>query len=222
MLDIYYSKHQVKKSFGYETMIPAPGAYNVFTATDKAIHHHKRKLLNQGFSDKTLRAFEPTVLRQIMLYLRNLLKSREKQGKQASWSTPIDMTTTFRYLKYDLMGEFGFGQSFRMQSTTDNHFLLNAITATTMKSHVYVQYPNLAYLQLEKLLFAKGLKMRAKFLHLISEMVKSRLAMGKNSQNDLFSCLVDAKHPDTGKSFSDAELWAESRFLLIAGKQNPQ
>ncbi|KAK4692524.1 hypothetical protein P7C71_g4702, partial [Lecanoromycetidae sp. Uapishka_2] len=115
------------------------------------------------------------------------------------------------------MGEFGFGQSFELQSKPDNHFLIDAVTATSRKAGVYVQYPKLKYLQLEKLLYRKGLWMREKYLDLMGRLVRERLSAEKDSQNDLFSFLVDAKDPETGNGFTESELWAESRFLLIAG-----
>ncbi|KAA6414706.1 MAG: benzoate 4-monooxygenase cytochrome P450 [Lasallia pustulata] len=49
--DVYSSNEVQQKSYGYTTMIPAPGAYNISTAVDKGIHKHKRKVLSQGFSD---------------------------------------------------------------------------------------------------------------------------------------------------------------------------
>ncbi len=199
-------------------MVPEPGAYNIFTAVEKSIHRRKRKVLGQGFSDQTLRAFEPTILRHIDIFVRKLMRSSnfgEEGG--GGWSTPFNMTDCSRHLQYDVMGEFGFGQSFELQIKPDNHFLIDAVTATSRKAGVYVQYPALANLQLDKLLYRKGLQMREKYLALMSKLVKSRLSADKNSQNDLFSFVVDAKDPETGRGFTESELWAESRFLLIAG-----
>lgn len=219
VVDIYYSKDQVQKSFGYETMIPAPGAYNIFTAVDKGIHRHKRKVLSQGFSDQSIRAFEPTMLRHIDIFIQNFLNAAKVDDKKGSWSIPFNMTDCCRHLQYDVMGEFGFGQSFHLQTKPDNRFLIEAVTATSHKAGVYVQYPKLAYLHLDKLLYARGLEMRAKYLKLMGDLVKTRMAEEKDSQQDLFSFLVDAKDPETGIGFTESELWAESRFLLIAGNR---
>jgi cytochrome P450 len=59
--------------------------------------------------------------------------------------------------------------------------------------------------------------MRERYLKLMSQLVKSRLASGKDSHRDLFSWVIDAKDPEAGNGFTENELWAESRFLLIAG-----
>jgi len=196
-------------------MLPAPGAYNVFTAIDKDLHKFKRKILNQGFADSSVRSFEPTILNHIDIFVQKLndLASRSSDG----WSSPVNMTECCRHLGYDVMGDFGFGQSFKLQTSTTNHFLIKAVEATSLKAGVYVQYPRLAKLKLERFLARRAAQMRDKYLELMATLVKSRLASGKKSQQDLFSWVIDAQDPDTGKGFSQSELWAESRFLLIAG-----
>ena len=198
-------------------MIPAPGAFNIFTAVDKDIHRFKRKVLSQGFSDQAIRAFEPTMLHHMDLFVKKLVKVSGQIDDDDGWSRPLDMTESCRHLQYDIMGEFGFGQSFQLQTKPDNHFLIDATTATSRKAGVYVQYPRLQYLHLEKLLYRKGILIREKFLKLMARLVRERLSAEKGSQNDLFSFLVDAKDPETGRGFTENELWAESRFLLIAG-----
>ena len=116
------------------------------------------------------------------------------------------------------MGEFGFSQSFRLQTKPDNDLLVEAVTATSRQAGAYVQYPALKQLQLEKPLNGKGNWMRAKHLDLMSDLVRPRLLADKKSQHDLFPNSVDAEDPQTGHRFSESELWIESRFLLITGK----
>ncbi|KAM0164559.1 hypothetical protein ACHAQE_002777 [Botrytis cinerea] len=60
--------------------------------------------------------------------------------------------------------------------------------------------------------------MRERYLELMAGLVRARIALGKGPHQDLFSSVVDAKDPGTGKEFSENELWAESRFLLIAAE----
>ena len=222
-------------------MVPSPGAYNIFTVVDKSMHRHKRKVLSQGFSDHCVRAFEPTILRHVDTFVDKLFaKSRplppslsnspellaldalpysNDKGAEG-WSAPLDMTLACRYLGYDIMGAFGFGQSFDLQQSDKNHFLIDAVTATSRKAGVYVLYPALQRLQLEKLFYKKGLAMREKYLDLMSGLVKEskqQEAEGAD-RRDLLGFLKDAKDPETGVGFSEGELWAESRFLLIAGE----
>lgn len=198
-------------------MIPALGAFSVFTAVDKNIHRFKRKVLNQGFSDQAIRAFEPTMLHHMDVFVKKLVGPPDYSDDNDGWSPPLDMTECCRHLQYDIMGEFGFGQSYQLQTKPDNRFLIDATTATSRKAGVYIQYPKLQHLHLENLLYRKGNLIREKYLQLMARLVKERLSAEKGSQNDLLSFLVDAKDPETGRSFTETELWAESRFLLIAG-----
>ena len=200
-------------------MAPTPGAYNIFTAIDKSIHRHKRRVISQGFSDQCIRAFEPTILKEIDIFVGKFLNS-QKDGNEhdEEWLAPTDMTECCRYIGYDIMGDFGFGQSFELQTKADNRFLMDAVVATSRKAAIYLHYPALAKLRLERLLSQKTVLMREKYLKLMSDLVKSRLEADKNLHNDLFSFLINAKDPETGQGFTESELWAESRFLLIAGK----
>ena len=218
-------------------MVPAPGAFNVFTAIDKSIHRFKRKLLNGGFSDQTIRAFEPTMLHHIDIFVRRLMGSpsssytpsyHDDEKSDSGWGPPLNMTDHCRHLQYDVMGEFGFGQSFELQTKPDNRFLIEAVVATGHKAGVYVQYPRLQFLQLDKLFYRRGLRIREKYLNLMARLVRERMSVqkeekggGVKGKEDLFANLVDAKDPETGRGFTESELWAESRFLLIAGLSLP-
>jgi cytochrome P450 len=195
-------------------MIPAPGAYNIFTAVDKETHRHKRRLLGYGFADQSIRAFEPTLISHVNLFVKRLVGSPETAGK---WTAPFNMTECSRHIGYDIMGEFGFGQTFNLQTKEDNRFLIDAVIATSLKAGIYMIYPAPQKLRLEMLFYKRGLAMREKYLNLMSNLVRTRLAAEKDSQKDLFHFVVDAKDPETGKGFTEDELWAESRFLLIAG-----
>lgn len=142
-----------------------------------------------------------------------------KFSDHEDWSAPTDMTKCCRHMTYDIMGDFGFGQSFDLQEKPDNRFLMDAVLATSRKAAVILHYPALAKLGLEKLVARRTLEMREKYLKFMASLVKSRLEADQNHHNDLFSYLVDAKDPETGEGFTESELWAESRFLLVAGEE---
>ncbi|OCK81164.1 cytochrome P450 [Lepidopterella palustris CBS 459.81] len=212
--DIYHSKH-VKKSKGYLAIIPAPGAYSVHTSIDKAMHRHKRRVLTQGLSDDVLRKFEPTLMNHIHLYIQRLM---EGHGTTAEgWTPPKNMTPYCDHLTFDVMGEFGFGRDFEMQIHGGNHFLIDAIAASNVRTSIYAQFPELAKFKLEKILYPNGCIMRQKFLDLTCEFAKERVKIGKDAKQDLFSFVIDFKNPETGKGFTLPELWSENKFLVVAG-----
>jgi cytochrome P450 len=117
------------------------------------------------------------------------------------------------------MGEFGFGKSFEMLDKPDNHFIIHAIAASNLRTSIYCQFPQLSKLKLEKVLYPRGSEMRRKFLDLTRGFAEERVAQNKDSKSDLFRFVVDAKDPETGEGFSMDELWAESKFLIVAGNE---
>ena len=116
------------------------------------------------------------------------------------------------------MGEFGFGKAFGLQDGPENRFIIKAIAASNVRTSIYCQFPQLAALKLEKILYPRGSEMRQKFLKVTREFAEERTTQEKNSKSDLFRFVVDAKDPESGKGFSMTELWAESKFLIVAGK----
>lgn len=46
-------------------------------------------------------------------------------------------------MSYDIMGEFGFGQTFGLQISDKNRFMIDAIHVAVARAGVYVQYPQL-------------------------------------------------------------------------------
>lgn len=188
-------------------MLPSPGAYNTFTSVDKEMHARKRKVMSQGLTDQCIRRFEPTLLAHVDVFIKRLCR-----GAVGAWpAQALNMTECCRHLSYDVMGAFGFGQPFRMQTSDDNHFLLHAVKALMHKVSVYVQHPALQTLRLEALFSRRSSRMRARYARLMADLVQRRLAAGRDAQHDLFAFLAHAGE------FSADELWAESRFLLIAG-----
>lgn len=185
------------------------------------MHRRKRKVISQGLSEQAMRSFEPTMLRHVDVFLKGLMQSTRvgDGGSGNEWSTPIDMTDRCKHLGYDIMGEFGFGRSFEMQTKSENHFILDAIAANILRAGVFQQFPALAKFGLVMpLLYPKVVRLRQKFMQVTTDLVETRLSADKNSQHDLFSFIVDAKDPETGQGFSNKEIWAESRLLLIAGE----
>lgn len=185
-------------------MLPSPGAYNTFTSIDKEMHARKRKVMSQGSTDQCIRRFEPTLLAHVDVFIKRLCR-----GAVGAWSAQaLNMTECCRHLSYDVMGAFGFGQPFGMQTSDDNHFLLHASKALMHKVGVYVQHPALPPLRLEAL-FSRHSSRR--YARLMADLVQRRLAAGTDARHDLFAFLAHVGE------FSADELWAESRFLLIAG-----
>lgn len=216
LMTIYQSKHDIQKSQGYTSMVPAPGAWNTFTAVDREYARFRRRILGHGFADHRIREFEPIIIHHAKMFVKRLISSPDPESA-GKWSKVWNMTENCRHMAYDIMGEFGFGQTFGLQTSEENHFIIDAIHVAVARAGVYVQYPQLQKWNLDKIFYINAWKMRSKFFELMGRMVHERVAEGKHAKKDLFSFVIDVKDPETGRSLTETELAAESRFLLIAG-----
>ena len=197
-------------------MLPAPGAWNTFTAIDPEYARFRRRMLGHGLADHRIREFEPMILHHSKIFVKRLISSPDPESV-GKWSTVWNMTDNCRHLTYDIMGEFGFGQTFGLQTSDENRFIIEAIHIVVSQAGVYVQYPQLKKFNLHKIFYMRSWRMGAKFYDLIGRMVHERVTKGTHAKKDLFSFVIDVKDPETGQGLSETELAAESRFLLIAG-----
>jgi len=64
----------------------------------------------------------------------------------------------------------------------------------------------------------KGVAATKLFFSTVQEMMDRRVSKkDEGGQKDIFSFVSEARDPETGQGFSSAELFAESRVLLLAG-----
>lgn len=83
-------------------------------------HRRKRRIYSQILSDRSLRAFEPTMASEINIFLRNLLQFEH---------TPMNMAPVCQRVAADIAGHLAFGQSLKTQNETANRTLINAMAS---------------------------------------------------------------------------------------------
>lgn len=90
--------------------------------------------------------------------------------------------------------------------------------ALNIRTGAYVQFPELAYYQLEELLGYRAQRAGEKILSLTRGYVDTRIAKGADDKKDLFYSLMQGKDSETTQpQFSAADMSAESIFLILAG-----
>jgi len=122
------------------------------------------------------------------------------------------------YLTFDIMANIAFGRDFQLLDGGENRYVVDAIFAANRRTSVYIQYPELAKWKLENYFFSSAVKQGQRFLDLARSLAEQRMSEDKGDQMDIFSLMVDARDPETGTGFSLPELWAESKFLIVAGQ----
>ncbi len=120
------------------------------------------------------------------------------------------------YVSFDLMAELVFGKAFHMLNLTDNRFIIDLIQVAAFRVGVCLQMPKLAIWNMDKIFTPRVRKLRDKYVEVSKVMAIDRMNMDSKRQ-DLFSHILAARDPQTGKGFSMDEIWGESTLLIVAG-----
>lgn len=185
------------------------GKPSIFSTIDKQQHRLKRKLIGQAVNDKATRAFEPTMIEQVDIFIKQLMAS--SQG-----SSPVDMTERCKWLGMDIVGLLAFGFALNMQTDPTYRFVTRGLSVGTYQMNSIMQWPLLKNLGLHHLLLLVGYGQRVKYLDTLQTMISTRLFRGKHAKNDLYSFVAD--HLDNAADgITTSELWSEALFFFPAG-----
>lgn len=207
--DIYQSERTNKVHSYLATQIKAD-VYSVFNCIDKRLHKIKRRMISKALSEQKMRQFEPVMLEQIKIFLKQLLRASYK-------NEPVNMSDRCKRLGVDIIGRFGFGYFLNLQTEDTNAFVIPGLIGTSYQHNVYIQAPMVKYFGLS-FFFPRLYALRMKYIFLLRKMVKNRLAEGKAAKEDLFSYVMDAKDPETGTKIRLSELISEATFFFPAGQ----
>lgn len=131
--DIYSHKANVQKAPFYEAWQRDKDDIDTFNTRNKKAHARLRKLLNQSFTEQSLRASQPFINKHVDRW-NDLLVAEVAEDQ---WSNPMNFADVSDTLVFDIMGDLCFGTSFDIKEPGDNPF----------KSipHVTVQYMQFFY-----------------------------------------------------------------------------
>ncbi|TRX91633.1 hypothetical protein FHL15_007415 [Xylaria flabelliformis] len=202
--DIYQNERVTKASTYLVTT--RNNVFNVFSAIDNNLHRQKRQIVTQAISDRSIRAFEPTLLEKLDVTLKQILHA-------ARTSTPADITEKSRQLALDVVGQLAFGYDLHIQTKEDNRFMMKGMTFGNFRGNVYQHFPLLSKLYIDKIGDKVFYEARERYFRLLEKMISSRVAQDKGAKNDFYSIAADS-YQDTSRG---SELWLESIFFLVAG-----
>ncbi|KAG8162311.1 hypothetical protein KVR01_008076 [Diaporthe batatas] len=194
---------------------------NIFGTLDRDRHRQKRKVYGQVLSDRSLRAFEPTMNKEIDVFLKQLLNA---QGKA------VNMSPAFERLATDIAGQLAFGQPLHTQTQAKNRIFPRAMISMNAVVNLFsklspVIAENCATDRLAlawptvsmswPVLGRLNRKNGAIFAEAIQGIIQSRMALAKDAKHDFYSIAADDVSTEEGLKRS--ELWAEAVFFLPAG-----
>lgn len=148
----------------------------------------------------------------------SVLPSRHLLALSRCVGKPLISKALGSYLSFDLMAETVFGRATRMLEAADSRFIVDLLGNAAHRIGILSQMPELASWKLDRLLFPTISKRRDKFVQLSKKMAVDKMQTEENRGQDIFSCILAAKDPESGEGFPMSELWAESALLMVAGK----
>lgn len=203
---------------------------NTLTVRDRKDHGRRRRVIQQGLSDATLRAFEPSMYEIINRFCDRLLQTAEEENKlkeqglspedtfkDPAWKTTRNMSEWSNYLAFDLMTSFIFSGKYNMLEREQYRYVVQCIEESNIRVSSLLQAPVLKTLRLDKLLFFRAIYARNKFLRFVGKLLRDTKKNDRTQRKDLFEMLTHAKDPESGKGFTPDEIVAESVTLVVAG-----
>jgi cytochrome P450 len=112
---IYGSKANVKRAKFYDALVRREEDRTTISTIDNAAHAKRRKLLNQAFTEKSLRAAAVFMERHIDRWNELLLS----EGGE-DWSAPLNFADWSDRLVFDILGDVAFGRSFQIKEPGEN------------------------------------------------------------------------------------------------------
>ena len=183
--------------------------WNIFTAAEKNFHRGRRQLIGQVISERSMRVFEPTIIKQIDTFIQNVLRESQK-------SSPVNMTTYTRRLGLNIAGLLAFGYDLRLQTEEQNRFMQTVLDGGGWVSSVFLQFPPARKTKLGLVLLWPLRNVRENYLRLMETMILDRTAKPKDAEHDLYSFVADALGNEEG-ALRQGEIWAEANLFLSAG-----
>lgn len=162
-----------------------------------------------------MRSFEPTMQKQINIFLGLLLRS-----SQGSSSTPVNMTDNIEYLACEIIGLLAFGYQLELQTASTNRFLVKGMCLANWVVNTKMQWFRIHQSRINKLLNLFDNSVRDQYKRLLGIIIKSRLGDEKHNRPDLYSIALHANESSANPSHNIqlSEIWAEATSFFPAGR----
>ncbi|KAI0016102.1 cytochrome P450 [Xylariomycetidae sp. FL0641] len=204
-----YNNDRVTKSDVYLLTMSA-NKPSVFSSLGKEAHRTRRKVVAQAVTDKAMREFEPTMQKEVDIFISELRKT--VSSNEISYA---DMSDRCKRLGMDIVGHLAFGYSLQLQTDITNRFMLRGLAVGTYQNNCFMQFPLLKKIGLHNLFLLLGYSQRMKYMRTLEHMIRSRLSEGAHDKNDLYSFVYDHLNiPADG--ITTSELWSEALFFFPA------
>ncbi|KAI1809066.1 cytochrome P450 [Poronia punctata] len=186
-----------------------------FSTIEAEAHRERRKLISQPISQRAMRLFEPTMLKQIDIFLRQIYRS-SSDGKVEN------LTDRAEWLGIDIIGILSFGYHLNLQTDETYRFIPRSFADIKARINTFMQFPLLSWFAPVITYFTEPEK--DKLLKMVFMMMKSRAEREVDQDADRdFDFYSHAKGSlDYGPEYFEyGEFMAEAAFFVTAGGTPP-
>lgn len=238
----------MKRAKSYEAWAKNVNESNTALTTDPASHARKRKVLNQAFTEKSVKHAATFMTKHAERWI-DLLVADNDVSAEHGWTKTRNMSEWNDWVVFDILGDLCFGRSFETKEPGPNPIreiprhiirhvrlfypvsllsqlvsaikLFQILQSPFMEFFVWAKPKGLDYLL--DLVTPEEVKNYYKF---VDDSVSERIKMEQNSKDteksrlDIFHFLCAAKDPVTGERYSEDALRAEAIMLIVAGSDS--
>lgn len=128
--EIYGNRHGNVRKAPWYTVIEASagGPVSLHAEIDRTIHASRRRIMEPAFTDKSLRASEDLIVKNVETFAELVAQSIKRDG---DWSEAFNLSQWSTYLNYDIMGNLVFGRRFDAMTSQTNRFIPKLIMNST-------------------------------------------------------------------------------------------
>lgn len=205
-----YNNPVVSKGRAYTQLLNnGTGPPNLLTTLDKTLHRQKRKVIAPVVSERSMRVFEPEMVKQVDSFLVQLMRS---QGET------VDVSHRCERLGVDIIGQLAFGYPLNTQADPTHRVVIEGLKRRSARNQMYFWWSRLR--AIEPVLFGKSkAHLEEGFHRSLMTMMNSRMALPKDAKHD-FWALASGEMIASGSAepgLIGKELWMEAIFFVAAG-----
>ncbi|KAI1120117.1 cytochrome P450 [Nemania abortiva] len=180
-----------------------------FSTIEADAHRDRRKFISQPISQRAMRLFEPSMLEQVDIYLRQIY---------ASSGSIEDMTNRAEWLGIDIVGLIAFGYRLNLQTDETYRFISKDFEDLKAIINTFMQFPSASILN--PVVSYLNSHKRERLRKVIFRMMVARAAREKDAERDFYSYVKG--NLDYGPDYIDkGNFIAEAAFFVTAGGTPP-
>jgi cytochrome P450 len=184
--------------------------YNLFNAIDPKVHHKKRKLAGRFVNKKSVEAFEPVMIREIDVFIKQLALQCDDANAQ-----PVNMTPQTKHLSIDIMGHLLFHYPLNLQTEPTNRHM--SYSRAAFFFNVATQIPSLVDLRISNIQYLWSLFSRKHYVNTLERIIRNALKEGQQvKQQLLFLSAKTAISADDREWIEDVR--TEALWFMLAGR----